>query len=272
MPYARSFDGTSLWYDVKGNADGETVLLIAGNGCDHSRWHGVIDDFTADRRVIVYDHRGTGKSGSNFTDTWSTRDFARDASELLREAGVLRAHIYGPSLGGRVAQWLAVDSPALTGALVLGATSVGEKRGIPRSAEATKAMRENDSATLLNMCYPERWSSEHPEQVLSGKPNPHDMDAFIRHLRASSEHDSWEAAAFIRSPTLIIHGSEDSITPSGNAEILAGRIPASRVLIIEEARHVYWAGRPEVHREVSAFLSGVEKKNEVLFGQKIQQK
>ncbi|ENZ7236829.1 alpha/beta fold hydrolase [Klebsiella pneumoniae] len=261
MPFAHSFDGIPLWYDVRGNGGGEPVLLIAGNGCDHSVWNAVIAEFTTDRTVIIYDHRGTGKSGNNLTGTWSTRDFARDAFEVLLEAGFGRAHVYGHSMGGRVAQWLASDNPAAIKSLVLGATSVGEKRGIPRTPEATKAMRENDSVALRNMCYPEWWSSENPEQAEYGEPRPHDMEAFMCHLRASTDHDSWEIASSIRSPTLVIHGNEDGITPAGNAEILAARIPAAQLLIVDKARHVYWAGRPEVHQKVSTFFSNAEKGN-----------
>ncbi|MBA0212703.1 alpha/beta fold hydrolase [Pectobacterium brasiliense] len=258
MPVAYSFDDTPLWYDIQGHGKGDPVLLIAGSGCDHSVWDPVISDFIADRRVIVYDHRGTGKSGSNLNATWTTRDFARDAFEVLRNAGVARAHVYGHSMGGRVAQWLAFDRPTETGSLVLGASSVGEIRGIPRSAEAIKAMQENDSTRLRDMCYPETWFIQNHESALAGEPNPHDRESFMSHLRASSEHDSWDIAAFIRSPTLIIHGSEDGITHPRNAEILAGRIPKAQLLILDKARHVYWAGRPEVHRIVSTFFRDAE--------------
>ncbi|MBS4430644.1 alpha/beta hydrolase [Pectobacterium punjabense] len=259
MPYAHSFDGTALWYDVRGHGGGVPVLLIAGNGCDHSVWNYVIDDFSAERPVIVYDHRGTGKSGSNFTGAWSTRDFARDAFAVLQAAGVARAHVYGHSMGGRVAQWFAVDRPDATGALIIGASSVGGKQGIPRSAEATKAMKENDTITLQALCYPKSWSKEHPEQAMSGAPNPHDMNTFLWHMRASEEHDSWDIALSITSPTLVIHGSEDGITHPGNSEILAARIPTARLLIVDKSKHVYWADHPEVHHTVSAFMKETER-------------
>ncbi|WP_337064516.1 alpha/beta hydrolase [Rouxiella badensis] len=259
MSYVHSYDGTLLWYDVCGQGYGDPVLLIAGNGCDHSVWNYVISDFTAERPVIIYDHRGTGRSGRNTTGICCTRDLARDVLAILQGAGVVRAHVYGHSMGGRVAQWFAADWPEATGALILGASSIGEKHGIPRSAEATKAMKENDVMTLQNMCYPDAWLREHPKEAMSSAPNPHDMVEFLWHMRASVEHDSWDIAPSIISPTLIIHGSEDEITHPGNAEILASRITAAEVLIVEKAKHVYWAGHPEVHSIVSAFMKETER-------------
>ncbi|WP_315315503.1 alpha/beta fold hydrolase [Pantoea vagans] len=259
MPFAQSFDGTELWYDIRKGGSGEPVLLIAGNGCDHQVWSYVSDDFTPDRPVIIYDHRGTGRSGDNFNERWSTRDFARDAYAILRHADLKRAHVYGHSMGGRVAQWLAADHPEMTGALVLGASSVGDRMGIPRLAETTSAMETNNVVALQAMCYPEDWVKKHPEQAACGAPNPHSIDAFLCHMRASGEHDSWDIAASILSPALVIHGSEDGMTLPANSEILAARIPLAELMMIEKARHVYWAGHPEVHKAVAAFLRKSEK-------------
>jgi len=261
MPFAQSFDGTALWYELHdGGSGAESLLLIAGNGCDHQMWNHVIHDFTPERSVIIYDHRGTGKSGDNFSTGWSTRDFARDAYAILKDANIKRAHVYGHSMGGRVAQWFAADHPEMTSALILGASSVGDRKGIPRPAEATAAMEKNDFVSLQAMCFPDEWLREHPQEAASGAPNPHNNEAFLCHLLASNEHDSWEIAASIMSPTLIIHGSEDSMTHPANSDMLAARIPSSQLLIIEKGRHVYWAGHLEAHMAVKSFLEKTEGK------------
>ncbi|AIC11542.1 hypothetical protein D934_10795 [Xylella fastidiosa subsp. sandyi Ann-1] len=259
MSYVKSFDGTSLWYEVHGHAGGTPVLLIAGNACDHAVWNYVLADFSAERQVIVFDHRGTGKSDDHFPESWSTRDFAKDASAVLQAAGVKHAHIYGHSMGGRVAQWLATDRPDVTLSLILGATSIGEKHGIPLTAATTKAMRDNDSVQLMAMCYPDDWVMAHPEEAMSGAPNPRSAEAFQAHIRASGEHDAWEIASLINAPTLVIHGSDDGITPSGNAGILAARIPGACLHMLEKARHVYWAGHPEVNIIISEFMKEAER-------------
>ncbi|MFB4358936.1 alpha/beta fold hydrolase [Pantoea sp. BS_4] len=260
MAFAKSFDDTPLWYDLRGSGPAEPLLLIAGNACDHHVWDYVTEDFTPERPVIVYDHRGTGKSGDNLSHGWSTRDFAKDAHAILADAGITRAHVYGHSMGGRVAQWLAADHPESLLALILGASSVGDRKGIPRSSETTAAMKQNDVVRLQAMCYPDDWLIKYPEKAASGAPNPHSSETFLCHLQASSQHDAWDIATCITAPTLVIHGSDDGMTPPGNSGILAARIPSAELLIIDKGRHVYWAGHPEAHRAVSDFMKKTEHK------------
>ncbi|MGW1424612.1 alpha/beta fold hydrolase [Bradyrhizobium manausense] len=255
MSYAKSFDGARLWFDVHGQ-DGDPVLLIAGNACDHTVWSSVVTELSSKHQVIVYDHRGTGLSEANFPAQWSTRDFARDAATIMHAAGFDRAHVYGHSMGGRIAQWLAVDYPQRTCALILGASSVGDKHGVPRPADATAAIASNDPITLQRMSFTDDWIAQNPESAATGAPNPCSLEAFMAHLKASASHDAWDALPSITSATLVIHGSEDQIALASNAEILAKRIPGARLLIVNGARHVYWAGFPEVGDAISRFFHG----------------
>jgi len=253
MTYLSSFDGTRLWFDVVGK-DGDPILLIAGNGCDHSVWNSVLEAFAKEHQVIYYDHRGTGKSDDNFTGTWSTRDFARDAACVVRAAGFERVHAYGHSMGGRVAQWLAIDHPEAIGALVLGATSLGEKHGVPRPLEATRAMMSGDPAALQRMSYTDEWIEQNSELAKGGAPNPTSRESFMAHLAASTSHDTWEELPRISNPTLVLHGSDDQITLAANAELIVDRIPGAQLLLIHGARHVYWAGFPQANDAIFAFL------------------
>lgn len=252
MSFANSFDGAKLWFDVLGQ-DGDPILLIAGNGCDHHTWDGVREELAKTHRVISYDHRGTGQSDANFPQQWSTRDFARDALSVLQAASCERAHVYGHSMGGRVAQWLAIDAPESVGALILGATSPGGENAVPRSAAATAAMASNDPATLQRMCYTDAWIEVHGGATNASAPNPRSREAFIAHLMASTDHNAWDHLPGIKVPTLVIHGDEDQITSVENAKVLAARIPAARLMIVQSARHVYWAGFAEVNETVLAF-------------------
>jgi pimeloyl-ACP methyl ester carboxylesterase len=132
---AVALDGTPIaWTDA---GTGSPLLLISGQGVDSSAWDGVLPAFAADHRVIVFDHRGTGASGAGDESGYTTRGFARDAVAVLDAAGVGRAHVYGHSMGGRVAQWLALDAPERVASLVLGATTAGDLGGSPRSAAAS---------------------------------------------------------------------------------------------------------------------------------------
>ena len=107
MPYASALDGTRLYYEELG--EGEPLLLINGQGSDHTGWDGVRDDFTDRYRVIVYDHRGTGQSDKPTEPPYSTRGFAEDAVAILDHLKIARAHAYGVSMGGRICQWLGIE-------------------------------------------------------------------------------------------------------------------------------------------------------------------
>src|SRR5690349_4777292 len=133
MPFVTVPDGTRLYYEELGA--GEPLLLVSGQGLDHTFWNGVRDDFADRYRVIVYDNRGTGQSDKPSEPPYSTRGFAQDAVALLDHLGIARAHVYGHSMGGRIGQWLGIDHGERIGALVLGATTPGNAHGVPRTAE-----------------------------------------------------------------------------------------------------------------------------------------
>jgi pimeloyl-ACP methyl ester carboxylesterase len=137
MPFAVAGDGTRIAYEVFGR--GAPLLLISGQSLDRTMWDGVRPALAAEFRVIVFDARGTGASDKPHTP-YSTRGFAADAAAVLDAAGIARAHIYGFSMGGRVAQWLAIDHPERVGALVLGATTPGGAHSLPKPADIDAAL------------------------------------------------------------------------------------------------------------------------------------
>ena len=121
MPFVTVPDGTCLYYEERGA--GEPLLLISGNGRDHTDWNGVRDDFADRYHVIVFDHRGTGQSDKPDTPPYSIQGFAQDAIALLDHLGIARTHVYGHSMGGMIGQWLGIEHPKRINALVLGATA-----------------------------------------------------------------------------------------------------------------------------------------------------
>ncbi|WP_425555777.1 alpha/beta fold hydrolase [Georgenia halophila] len=112
-------------------------------------------------REIRFDHRGIGRSEPGFDDAYTTRSFAQDAVAVLDAAGAERAHIYRDSMGGRVAQWLAIDHADRVGALVLGATTAGDERDAPRTAQATADLASGDPLRLAART-PPRSSTRQP--------------------------------------------------------------------------------------------------------------
>jgi pimeloyl-ACP methyl ester carboxylesterase len=208
MPFATAQDGVKLYYDTLG--DGDPLLLIMGQGSDHHGWDEVRGDFAKRYQVIVYDHRGTGQSDKPEHPPYSTRGFAQDAVAILDHLGIPCAHAYGVSMGGRIGQWLAIDHPTRIGAVVLGCTTPGNAHGVPRPKEVDAIMRSDNADALLNALVSPEWLASHPEFLEKWeerRKHPIPAHAQKLHYLASENHDAWEALSGIRTPALVIHGS-----------------------------------------------------------------
>ncbi|HEY9290212.1 MAG TPA: alpha/beta fold hydrolase [Microlunatus sp.] len=254
MSYAKADDGSRIWYEVQGALPGvrTPLVLVQGLALDHHGWDSAISDFD-DRPVILLDHRGTGGSDDQFTDDWSTRDFARDIIAVLDAAGVARAHVYGHSMGGRIAQWLGARHADRVVALVLGATSVGDSGGIARSARASEVLASGDPTGLTTLFYPDAWLADHPREARRVLPSAASASAMRAHLSAANKHDGPHPGN-ITVPTLIIQGTDDELTVPDNARLLACHIDDSSLELLDGQRHVYWIDRPDAHETVGRFL------------------
>ncbi|WP_238847423.1 alpha/beta fold hydrolase [Nocardia arthritidis] len=241
MPYAKAADGVRIAYQVSGA--GDPLILLAGQANNHHWWDGIRDDFDATRRTVTLDWRGTGDSDRPDTP-YSTTGFADDVIAVLDDAGIARADVYGTSMGGRVAQWLAVRHPDRVGALVLGCTSPGGAHGLERSEDVKRSLAQRDPAAarqaLLELMYTPAWLATEPGPFNTlGDPA---MPPYAQrwHRVASAQHDAWDALPHIRSRTLVVHGTDDIFNPTANAPLIADRIPGALLHLIPGARHAYF--------------------------------
>lgn len=232
-------DGTRIAYQVRG--EGQPLALLAGQSNNHHWWDPVRGDFEASYRTITLDWRGTGDSDKP-DEVYSTRGFADDVVAVLDALSLSTAHVYGTSMGGRVAQWIAINHPDRVNGLVLGCTSPGAKHGYERSQEIRRALAdpERTGRVLLDLMYTPDWlaANRAPYPVLGDKSMP--AYAKGRHRVASNKHDAWDGLTNIAAPTLILHGSDDVFSPAANAQLLADRIPQARAELIPGARHAYF--------------------------------
>ena len=255
--HARAHDGTALAHQCQGT--GHPLVLLAGQANDHHWWDGVREDFHPAHSTITVDYRGTGGSGKP-DEPYSTRGFAADVVAVLDELGVERADVYGTSMGGRVAQWLAALHPGRVRRLVLGCTSPGGPHATERDADVRRALAQPDPGAarqaLVELMFTPSWPAEDPrtDQVLGDPDMP--AHAKRRHLVASNEHDAWEVLPRITAPTLVLHGEQDRLTPPDNAPLLAERIPDARLHLLPDARHAYFLQRrPSATDLVRDFLA-----------------
>jgi pimeloyl-ACP methyl ester carboxylesterase len=234
-------DGVGIAYQVRG--DGPPLLLLAGQANNHHWWDPVRGDFETRFSTITLDWRGTGESDKP-DEVYSTEGFADDVVAVLDDLGLESADVYGTSMGGRVAQWLAIRYPERVQSLVLGCTSPGKAHGFERSQETRRALAQANQAerdeVLLDLMYTPTWLKDnHGPYYVLGDPA---MPAYARgrHLVASNNHEAWDELPSIKARTLILHGADDIFSPAANAELLADRIPDTQSHVIPGARHAYF--------------------------------
>lgn len=232
MPFATAIDGTRIAYDIQGS--GEPLLLISGQGFDRHLWEKFSAAMAGRCTVIRYDYRGTGDSDKPAAPPYSTEMFADDAVAVLDAAGFERAHVFGYSMGGRVCQWLGIKHRARVASLILGATSPGNRHGIAREAAVSALFVNGDTAGMAEVFYSPAYLAQQPFSLpTSATPD----FAKKLHFMASENHDTWERLPDIDCPTLVLHGSDDRVNPTANAQLLANAIPQAQLAIIDGARH-----------------------------------
>jgi pimeloyl-ACP methyl ester carboxylesterase len=247
--------GAELAFQVEGPRDAPVLLLLPGQANSHHWWDGLRQDFAHDFRTVTFDYRGTGSTRAH-EEPWSTSSFAADAAAVLGAVGAARAHVYGTSMGGRIAQMLAIEHPAVVDRLVLACTSPGGPDAHERSRAVRRTLADPDAAVrrsaLLHLMYTDEWfASPRPRSTLLGDP---DMTpgATVLHLRISDRHDAWARLPEIEAPTLVLHGADDELSPPANAELIGSRIPDSRVLVVP-GRHGFF---DEFRSDVAPLVTG----------------
>jgi len=249
-------DGARIHFDVIG--DGEPLLLLAGQANSRHWWDPVRPDLAARYRTVAADARGTGDSDAP-TSGYGTRRFAADAVAVLDALGVERAHVYGTSMGGKVAQWVAIDHPGRVGALVLGCTTPGGPDGLVAGPEVVGPLAGPTAAArraLAELMVTPAWLDRHPDgaDAVLGDLG---MTAAARrgHRQASAEHDASAHLDRIAAPTLVLHGTDDEFCPTANARLLAKGVPEAELVLFDGTRHAYFLERrEEVSQVVLDFL------------------
>ena len=253
--FAVAPDGTELAWVAQGA--GEPLLLIAGQATAMDGWGPTAELLARFYRVIRFDHRGIGSSGRGQANRYTTRLLAADAVAVLDAAGVSSAHVYGHSMGGRIGQWLAVDFPEKVRTLVLAATSGGrcDDPGTHADAAALEALVSGDLERLIPLFFEEEWARRNPDAVHTFFTSRASAWAKARHFQASREHDSWSELSSIKAPTLILHGTDDPLTPLRNGILLRQHIPGSVLVRVPGAGHGLHLDRPETIDWIREFIA-----------------
>jgi pimeloyl-ACP methyl ester carboxylesterase len=261
MPVVKAND-INLYYEVHGQ--GFPLVLIAGIGYHSGCWFSVLPHFSRELQVVVFDNRGVGRSDEPVMD-YSIEMFADDTAGLLRAIGITRAHVLGRSMGGAIAQQMALRHPEMVEKLVLVSTlsetspfgllvlDVWQQVGLKAGMDVLHKLLVMESLSP-------RFFGQRPEVVDEilhrGGEHPQPAEAFVRQAGAVARHNATPLLHRIKAPTLVLAGEKDIPTPVGASKLLASRIPNARFRVVPRVGHGFMWEDPEGFcREVLSFLA-----------------
>ncbi len=265
MPFLQLPD-LKLYYEVFG--EGPPFLFISETACHGEVWKPYqVPEFSRDHRVIIYDQRGTGRTERPSVE-YTTKTLADDAAALLHHLGADQAIVYGHSMGGRVAQLVALDYPQKVKKLILASSGASHTtRGIPLKmclelVEKGYEKYARDHAVRIG--FTEKFAREQPKRVAEflaiRLANLPPLESYLLHVMARQAHDTGNRLRDIHVPTLIMVGDDEVKTTSdvshwASAEILARSIPNAKLVVFSDSGHYYFFAKPEeTNRAIREFL------------------
>jgi 3-oxoadipate enol-lactonase len=251
MPYVDA-NGLRLWVEEWGS--GPPLLLIMGLGASIDTWVAQREPFAAQFRVIAFDNRGAGRSECP-PPPWTVAAMAEDAAGVLDALGVTRAHVLGVSLGGMIAQELAIAHPGRVASLVV-AVSFARPDPIRRTfllhrrwARLNGAAPADESVATLPWLLSPALIND-PERLggalalfatmpfMTAEAYGHQVDAIL-------EHRTLERLHRVRAPTLVLAAAEDVLTPVFLSEEIAAAIPGASLRILPRGNHAALVEYPD---------------------------
>jgi 3-oxoadipate enol-lactonase len=258
--------GTKLWWDGAGAGE-PPLLLIQGLGYTSDMWWRLLPDLAARRRTVRFDNRGVGRSDVP-EPPWTLEEMADDAVAVLDAADAGVAHVFGVSMGGLIAQEVALRHPDRVRSLILGCTHPGGRDALRMDSAAAamltdrspRSPREAVEASLPFVYAASTSADDIAEDVrvrlrfpLRGKAYWGQLDAMRQHIGTLSRLGD------IAVPTLVLHGDSDRLVQPGNAQLIAEAVPGARLEWLAGASHVFWTDQSARTLElVNGFLDDVE--------------
>lgn len=257
-----------IYYEEEGG--GDPFVMIGGFTATVEVWGKLRPLLAGKLRLIMPDNRGSGRTRLEGDDGDRRMSrFAGDVLALLDGLGLDRAHIFGGSMGGMIAQEFAHRHPGRMRSLILACTNFGGGDRVmpsPGIRETRKlggvpgATEEERIAALETIFHPET-IRERPEVVefydANKRAHPHSKEELDARTEGMAAFDMSEKIRNFRVPALVIAGSHDRLVPTENARLIAGRLPGAELVIIEGAGHHFYSERPE--ESANAILEFLQK-------------
>jgi pimeloyl-ACP methyl ester carboxylesterase len=251
LSFTHSGDARIYW---EASGAGEPLLLIQGLGLSAALWYRVVPLLDQRHRVIRYDARGTGRSDVP-EGPYPIESMAADALAVLDAAGESSAHVFGMSLGGLVAQELAISHSDRVRSLMLCSTLAGGTDVVPIDPDVIEMLRAN--ATLppaesvrasIPVAYAKATDRNWIEEDIALRLElPTTATGYQNQLMGSAIYPGTKSRLpQVTLPALVIAGAEDKIAPPANADILVAALPTAKLLLIPDAGHMVITDQADV--------------------------
>ncbi|MFX1298746.1 MAG: alpha/beta fold hydrolase [Promethearchaeota archaeon] len=245
MPKAK-LNGLNMYYEIRG--ENFPIVMIMGLTANIDWWdERLIDVLSKHWKIILFDNRGTGRSDNDIDFT--LKDMADDTIGLLNFLNIEKAHVYGHSMGGMIAQELVLNYPERVNKLVLSSTSCGGAKYVPPSQDVLKIlMKDNRGKTphevvsdFIKVIFTQEFRLENPnfienfiKKVLIAQISYRE---FKRQMNAILAFRSYRRLKTITTPTLVLHGKKDILSPYQNGVNISKLIPGSHLELFDNTAH-----------------------------------
>jgi pimeloyl-ACP methyl ester carboxylesterase len=249
MPFVENH-GVNIYWDEQGA--GAPVLLIMGLGYPSCMWHRTRPGLAIRYRTVALDNRGVGQSDVP-PGPYQMALMASDAAAVLDAAGVKRAHIFGVSMGGMIAQEFALQYPSRVYSLILGCTAPGGPNAVKAEPEARDLLMARSKMTpdqAMEASVPYIYAPTTPrarieEDFAIRRKRFTSLQGYMAQLQGIISWEVYSRLSAIRVPTLVIHGESDRLVPSANGQLIAERIPGARLVVLPQASHIFTTDQPD---------------------------
>lgn len=257
----RTRDGTVAYREL---GSGPALLLIAGAGISMDGWPpSMIDALAAHHEVVVFDNAGIGRTSAvSAPASLSIPAMTSQTSALIAALGLRRPAVLGWSMGGMIAQDLAVSQPAQVSRLILAATAVGTGKAVPLPPYST--VSSLTPTTVVSQLFPKNQAAAIRAYLsaIGRYPNFYGESAATFHsqYRAAERWLAGQDAAGhlvgdIRVPTLVAGGTQDQFIATANVRQLASSVPGAKLLLFPDAGHAFlFQDEASFTRDVEAFI------------------
>jgi 3-oxoadipate enol-lactonase len=264
MPFA-TIHNLVFFYEIHGPQHAPPLVLIAGRSSDHSVWLPNLRMLCKNYRVLVFDHRSVGQS-STCAPGYTIRDLAADTLALMQRVGFERAHVVGASMGGYIAQEMALVEPQRIAALVLAGTVahtdpwLNNVWTMTAHLAADEAQRETRVRLTMLLSFSPSFLSragmlEGLVQYGVDKPFQQTLEGLHGHIAACRSHDTRSRLSTITTPTLVLAGDQDVLMPLARVRQVAELIPDATFQIIPGGHSFMTESSDEFNAAVDTFLA-----------------